>query len=261
MSATPRQEETREREREGHRERARGKEGGAGGEREERETVDRETILTVEGEVNVHRDPELAQASRKSRRKPSPESREFSAPLSLSLTLSFARSLARSLVPSISLSFSLVRDLPLSLSPVPSLLSRARSSRLFHLSFFPSFSRAYPPWCCRSVTRSVGQFVRQVPVLVPVASAKDLTWTNERVCACERAIPRSSCAPAVHDGFLCVLSLSPSRSFSLARLSLSLSPYPAHTRRTQCCQKSGSSAPELHAAAIAVTVWFSLAAR
>lgn len=214
-----------EREREGergHRERARGKEGGAGGERErEKETVDRETILTVEGEVNVHRDPELAQASRKSRRKPSLESCEFSAPLSLS------PSLARSLVPSISLSFSLVRDLPLFL-PFP--LSFPVHAVLACFIFL-SFLFASVPVVVLSVGYSIGRSVRASgPRPRAVASAKDLTRANERVCASERANERSrghrarppfTTVSFVFSLFL-PLDLSLSLSLSLASLFLSL---------------------------------------
>lgn len=183
--------------------------------------------------------------------------------LLFSLPLYFFLSPAPSLVRPVSYPF-LVRDLPPSSRSLSPFLPICTQFSLVS-SFLPSsvFSRAVVG--CRSVgrllVRSVSLCVRQVRRFGRGSRS------DERASVCKRVNERSrghrARLPFTTVSF--VLSLSFLVSFPRLSLFLSLSSssllYPAHTRLTQCCQKSGSSAPKLHAAAIVVTVWFSLAAR
>lgn len=210
MQRRGRKKRERERERDTKKEREGKREAQAEREREERETVDRETILTVEGEVNVHRDPELAQASRKSRRKQSLESREFSAPLSLSHSL--LRSLARLFrpFPCPSLSYAICLSLSRSLSPF--------SCTQFSLvsSFFLSFLFASVPAVVLSVGYSIGRSVRASGPRSRARRFSQGSHSDERARVCVRASERTS-DPAV------IVRARRSRRFPLCSLSFSLS--------------------------------------
>lgn len=172
----------------------------------------------------------------------------------------------------------LVHDPP-SFLPLPPFLPTSTQFSL--VSSFLPFSGSFREHIRRG--RSVSLCVRQVTVPVSSLQLRDLARANERGCTRERTsdpavivrahrsqrFPLCSLSRSLFPPFLLPPHLSSSLSLRLfpSPLFLPLPPpsslsYPAHTRHThtQCCQKSGSSAPELHAAAIAVTVWFSLVA-
>lgn len=143
----------------------------------------------------------------------------------LSLSLSLLRSLARLFrpFPCPSLSHAICLSFSRSLSPF--------SCTQFSLvsSFFLSFLFASVPAVVLSVGYSIGRSVRASgPRPRAVASAKDLTRTNERVCASERASERSRGHRArppfttVSFVFSLFLPLDLSLSLSLASLFLSL---------------------------------------